>query len=147
MSIRFTEEEMIGLGYWKDKRGEWHGPKNQCRAGYSNAPIPGSTDIQRNDSRKMPQLESSPDELPKKRNGAQRKNASRGSGRYRIEVEARCRRHTDPDNLCPKWFIDRLRECGIIPDDSSEFVVEVVKRVVKIESWEPETTTIEVWEI
>ena len=37
----------------------------------------------------------------------------------------------DPDNLCPKWYIDELTKAGIIPDDSSKYIQEFRKKVVK----------------
>lgn len=132
MSIRWTEEDAKKHGFVQDKNGEWRPPG-----------------VQRHHSSKVPKLEPAPQRKEERQVRAGKKNERRSDegNRIRIVITARCRRHTDPDNIAPKWFIDRLREFGIIPDDSSEFVAEVVKRVVKVESWEPETTTIEVWRL
>ena len=129
MSIRLTEEEAKALGYVKDSKGNW------------------TTSVQRSYSREVPKPESSSRIEGESKVAAAKEHDRSSSKRYRIEVTARCRKRTDPDNLCPKWFIDRLVVFGIIPDDSCEVVEEVVKRIVKVENWEPETTTIEVWEL
>lgn len=40
--------------------------------------------------------------------------------RFHVRVASYRRRLIDPDNLCPKYFIDCLRYCGWIPDDSAK---------------------------
>ena len=35
----------------------------------------------------------------------------------------------DPDNLCPKYFIDCLRYAGLIADDAPEFITLEVRQV------------------
>lgn len=132
MTSRWTEEEAKAYGLVKDKDGNWS---------------KGKTGVQRRDSREVSKLESDADWNKERQVRQDREDAKRGNARYRIEVTAHCRRHTDPDNLCPKYFIDRLKEFKIIPDDSSEYVWEFVKRVKKVESWEPEVTEIEVFEL
>lgn len=42
------------------------------------------------------------------------------STRILVGVECRRVRPVDPDNLCPKYFIDCLRYAEIIPDDRPE---------------------------
>lgn len=71
---------------------------------------------------------------------------SQSGGRCGIIVTAFCRRHTDPDNLCPKWYIDQLVRSGVIQDDSSKVVAFIRKAVVKIGAREKEKTVIEVVE-
>jgi hypothetical protein len=41
-------------------------------------------------------------------------------GRVRVCVISYRRRLTDPDNLCPKYFVDCLRDSKLIRDDSAE---------------------------
>lgn len=135
--MRWTEEEAKAHGFRKNKRGDWELPNAQ--------PI-RQTRVQSHDTGKVPELEQDAFRNEEGEVRTYRANAGRGYQSYRIVVTAHCRRHTDPDNLCPKYFIDRLKEFGIIPDDSSEFVGEFVKRVKKVEDWEPEITEIEVWE-
>lgn len=54
----------------------------------------------------------------------------------------RCRL-LDPDNLCPKYFIDCCRYAGLIPDDSPEFItLQVTQEKVKTKS--EERTEIEI---
>lgn len=145
MSCRWTEEEAKAHGFVKDKHGNWQPAKVDAR-------------IQRNDSRKVPKLEPDANREEKEEVRTYRADAGRGKQSnsgcvspntvgYKIVVTAHCRRHTDPDNLCPKYFIDRLREFRLIPDDSSEFIAEFIKRVKKVEAWEPEVTEIEVFEL
>jgi hypothetical protein len=38
----------------------------------------------------------------------------------RILVRSLRRKLIDPDNLCPKYFIDCLRYAGLIPDDTAQ---------------------------
>lgn len=152
MSIRFTEEDAIKAGWKKDAKGNW------SKVSVSSA-----------HPRQVSKLESGAQQQKKGSHGSQgedvrgREEGNGGSSgapgvrgasravhsdqaRYRIVVTAYCRRDTDPDNLCPKWFVDRLKEFGVMPDDSSVYVSEFVKRVVKIENWQPEQTMIEVFE-
>lgn len=137
--MRLTEEEAKQLGYVKDKSGNW-----SYRGSAADTIRPAR--VQRNDPGEVSKLESSSSRWIEGKNEAQRIYEADCKGGYRIVVTAFCRKHTDPDNLCPKWFVDRLKEYGIIPDDSSEYVAEFVKRVRKIESWQPEITMIEVYE-
>lgn len=45
------------------------------------------------------------------------------SKRFRIRVTSFRSRLIDPDNLCPKYFIDCCRYAGLIPNDTSEDIV------------------------
>lgn len=72
------------------------------------------------------------------------KGSSESGDMWGLIVTAYCRRHTDPDNLCPKWYIDELVRAGIILDDSSRHVAWIAKSVVKIGKAEEEKTVIEV---
>jgi hypothetical protein len=74
-----------------------------------------------------------PDGVEKSRKG------KGGTGvKFRIVVTSYRNRHCDPDNLCPKYYIDEIERAGLIPDDSSEYITEVVKRVRVIKG-EPKT--------
>ncbi len=44
------------------------------------------------------------------------------SGRVCVSVKSHRTRLCDPDNLCPKYFIDCLRYAGIIENDTPELV-------------------------
>jgi hypothetical protein len=50
------------------------------------------------------------------------------AGRIRVVITSSRRRLIDPDNLCPKYFIDCLRYSGLIPDDSPEHITLEVKQ-------------------
>lgn len=60
---------------------------------------------------------------------------------------AYCLRHTDPDNLLPKYYIDEIVKAGYIPDDSSKYIDSIEKRVVKIEKGEQTRTVIKIWKM
>lgn len=46
--------------------------------------------------------------------------------RFKVSIVSYRKRLIDPDNLCPKYFIDALRYEGLIPDDTArEIVLEV----------------------
>lgn len=55
-----------------------------------------------------------------------------------------CRRYLlDPDNLCPKFFIDALRYENVIPGDSAKHIVYSIEQR-KVERREEERTIIEI---
>ena len=56
-------------------------------------------------------------------------------------VSFRCRL-LDPDNLCPKYFIDALRHAKVIEDDTPD-KVEIVMRQEKVTRRSEERTEIE----
>jgi hypothetical protein len=41
------------------------------------------------------------------------------SRRISVRVESIRKRLIDPDNLCAKWFVDCLRYCGVLRDDTA----------------------------
>jgi len=57
-------------------------------------------------------------------------------------VSFRCRL-LDPDNLCPKYFIDALRYAKVIEDDTPD-KIEIVMRQEKVKRRTEERTEIEV---
>lgn len=59
---------------------------------------------------------------------AEKKGEETNSKRFRVCVISFRRRLTDPDNLCPKYFVDCLRYSEIIPDDSSREIELVVQQ-------------------
>ena len=64
--------------------------------------------------------------------------------RIRLCVTGFRRRLLDPDNFCPKYFIDCLRFAGIIQDDSPEFIILETNQVkVKFKQQERTEITIE----
>lgn len=57
------------------------------------------------------------------------------SKRIRISVSSFRRKLCDPDNLCPKYFIDCLRYAQIIKDDNpNEITLEVSQHKVRNKS-------------
>jgi hypothetical protein len=72
---------------------------------------------------------------------SKRKEKSKAS--YRIIVISKRKRDLDPDNIFPKWIIDQLVKFGLLPDDSSKYVLSIEKRV---ERSTKEETIVEVWQ-
>jgi hypothetical protein len=54
---------------------------------------------------------------------------ARHPGRVRVCVVSFRARLCDPDNLCPKYFVDCLRYAGLIADDAPEYVTLEVRQV------------------
>jgi hypothetical protein len=51
--------------------------------------------------------------------------------RYKVCIVSYRKRLIDPDNLCPKYFIDALRYCGVIQDDTAKHIaVEISQEKV-----------------
>lgn len=62
--------------------------------------------------------------------------------RVRVCITSFRRRLIDPDNLCPKYFIDSLRYAGLIPNDREEDITLQVSQV-KVKTKAEERTQIE----
>lgn len=69
---------------------------------------------------------------------AEDKGEESGTGRIRVRITSRRNRLLDPDNLCPKYFIDALRYCGALPDDR-EADIDLSCRQEKVPRKEEET--------
>ena len=54
---------------------------------------------------------------------------ARDASRVRVCVVSFRARLCDPDNLCPKYFIDCLRYAGLIADDAPECITLEVQQV------------------
>jgi len=65
------------------------------------------------------------------------------SGRVLVCIESRRTRLIDPDNLCPKWFVDCLRYSGVIRDDRASDI-EIRVSQTKVGSKAEEATVITV---
>ncbi len=63
------------------------------------------------------------------------------TGRRFVRVTSFRVRPVDPDNLCPKYFIDALRYAGAIPDDRQEDI-ELTTAQEKVKSYAEEKTVI-----
>lgn len=64
------------------------------------------------------------------------------TGRIAVRITSFRRRLIDPDNLCPKYFIDGLRYAGLIPNDRQEDITLQVDQV-KVKSKSEERTKVE----
>ncbi len=62
--------------------------------------------------------------------------------RYALSVTSYRVRLTDPDNLCPKYFVDSLRYAGLIPDDTCRDI-ELSIRQVRVKTKAEQRTEIE----
>jgi hypothetical protein len=65
------------------------------------------------------------------------------TGRYAVRIVSRRGRLLDPDNLCPKYFIDGLRYAGFIPDDRPDVIGLAVSQE-KTAQKEEQATIIEI---
>jgi len=63
--------------------------------------------------------------------------------RVRIVIESFRRVLLDPDNLCPKYFLDGIKYAGLIPDDSPD-KIELTVLQSKVDNKEDERTEIEI---
>lgn len=72
---------------------------------------------------------------------AAQKGEGGNPGRIQICVVSYRRRLIDPDNLCPKYFVDCLRYAEIIPDDTAAQVT-VTTEQIKVKSKADERTEI-----
>jgi len=68
---------------------------------------------------------------------------TRHPSRIHVHVVSFRTRLCDPDNLCPKYFVDCLRYAGIIPNDREEDISLEVRQV-KVSSKTEERTEIEI---
>lgn len=64
-------------------------------------------------------------------------------GRVSVRVTSYRRRLLDPDNLCPKYFVDACRYAGFIRDDTAA-EIEFTVGQVKVKAKGDEKTTIEI---
>ena len=89
------------------------------------------------DSRQAPVVECDSGSRPLAASEAQ----AQGSGRVHIRFESVRQRLCDPDNLCEKWLLDCLRNCGAIAgDEPDKITLETCQR--KAAKGEAETTII-----
>ena len=63
------------------------------------------------------------------------------AGRVLVRVASFRRRLLDPDNLCPKYFIDACRYAGLIRDDTAE-AIEFSCGQIKVKTKAEEKTVI-----
>lgn len=74
---------------------------------------------------------------------AKNKGKSQNPGRIAISITSYRRRLLDPDNLCPKYFIDALRYSKLIPDDTEKDIIHTISQK-KVETKAQEKTLIEI---
>jgi hypothetical protein len=113
MSMRWTKEEALIYGFKQKANGEWY--------------LPGISH-----SGQVPKPKSSVCQKPEKPITPQktRKIKSEKGYKFDVRIVSYRKRHLDPDNLCPKWYIDEIVRAGLIPDDSSRYIRFVIKQVV-----------------
>ena len=99
----FTPEQLRQAGY-VERNGEWHkarGPASRAES--------------------QPVVRDEPVAAPPRE--------ARDASRVRVGVVSFRARLCDPDNLCPKYFIDCLRYAGLIADDTPECITLEVRQV------------------
>ena len=100
---RFTREQLKQAGY-VERNGEWHKVGGAASRAES-----------------QPVVRDEPVAAPPRETG--------DAGRVRVRVVSFRARLCDPDNLCPKYFIDCLRYAGLIADDTPEYITLEVRQV------------------
>lgn len=130
--VRWTEEEARENGFFRNSRGEWE----------QKSSLPRNT-------RKVSGTKRSvcKEPLGKEKAKRSRKSQSQSSPhepKFFIKVVSYRKRDMDPDNLCPKYYIDEIRKAGYIPDDSSKYIMGIHKSVVLAEE---EKTVIEIFQV
>lgn len=74
---------------------------------------------------------------------AKEKRKRINTGRSIVSIVSYRRIRLDPDNLCPKYFIDSLRYAGLIHDDREEDILYQISQK-KVEKKTQEKTLIEI---
>lgn len=75
---------------------------------------------------------------------AEGQGEKRNTGKITVRITSFRTRLLDPDNLCPKYFIDGLRYAGLIPDDRPQDInLEVAQEKVGARTEEKTVITIE----
>jgi len=149
MGLNWSEDELRLKGYTKGSDGVYRRPgKEGPNINSKSREQSCSIQIDRDkDSGEMPESEQSVC-FKKKRGDGTKKRTERVSAegnQFTIIIDSYRKRDMDPDNLCPKWYIDEIVGAGIIPDDLSVYVREVRKRVHKVKDEEYTKITIIKW--
>ena len=100
---RMTPEQLRKAGY-VERNGEWHKARGAALGAES-----------------QPVIRDEPVAAPPRE--------VRHASRVRVCVVSFRSRLCDPDNLCPKYFIDCLRYAGLIADDTPECITLEVRQV------------------
>src|SRR5262245_56261030 len=101
--MKVTSEKLRNLGY-VERDGEWVKTGRASSCAESQSP-----------------LRDDPVATPSRKN--------RDANRVRVRVVSFRARLCDPDNLCPKYFIDCLRYAGLIADDAPDCITLEVRQV------------------
>lgn len=153
----FTKEDLIARGFHEGLDGNWYGSQGQKQradrdylqrkssgrevreevSGDDTRPV---SDVKRNTSRRETKGPA------KKRKGTKSGGAA-SSPRWLIVVTVYASYYVDPDNLCPKWYIDAIVKEGLLPGDSSRDILRVEKSAVKVPSIKDEKIVIECFEL
>ena len=101
--MELTAEQLRQAGY-EERNGEWHKTRGAaCRA--------------------------EPQPVVRDEPVAASAREARDAGRVRVCIVSFRSRLCDPDNLCPKYFVDCLRYAGLIADDTPECITLEVRQV------------------
>lgn len=73
---------------------------------------------------------------------AEAERKAENTNRVRIRITGYRSRLLDPDNFCPKYFVDCCKYAGFIEDDSADHIT-IETRQVKVASKSKERTEIE----
>lgn len=142
--MRWTEDEAREFGLRKDKDGNWYQPApsrtaRSGRKGSNTREMPKSQCAIRIGAEKQEEQENREGKTGEVGNKKGVKET------YVIRVVSYRHRDMDPDNLCPKVWIDELVKLDYLPDDIGGYVDRVVKVVEVIKKTDQERTEIEIW--
>ncbi len=101
--MKVTAQQLRNLGY-VERNGEWH----KAGGAASRAEL-------------EPAVRDEPLAAPARE--------AHDPGRVRVCVVSFRARLCDPDNLCPKYFIDCLRYAGLIADDTADCITLEIRQV------------------
>jgi hypothetical protein len=141
MGLNWSEDELRLKGYTE-------GPDGVYRRAGENTSLSRTKVTRNNNSRKVSKLKQGLLVEETGSNGTKKgtERVSEEGNQFTLIIDSYRKRHMDPDNLCPKWYIDEIVEAGIMPDDLSRYVVEVRKRVHKTKGDEYTKVTVIKWQ-
>lgn len=148
MSIRFSKEEALLLGFTQDAQGNWYqpgaGPGTKAGIGAGSRNSDQVSQHKSNPKRKTKR--STKTEKTNERGDEKSKSSQ---VRYVVTVisfETKNGSGADTDNVCPKWFIDEMIKSGICPadltDDNFEQICLTQKAIKRVGTRKEQKTLI-----
>lgn len=128
-------------GWTEAKIREHHQRLAESRKAYKERQSPNETNNTRHQT-----PDPKPEQIVRHEPLAKVKRAPENTPRFFIRIESRRLRLLDPDNLCPKYFIDAAKYAKLIPDDTAADIRFTINQV-KVKKKDHECTVIEIREV